>query len=180
MKICLFDGCGKKVDTRGACSMHYTRHKRAGRLDELPTTLRTGCDVPGCKGRHKAKGLCAKHVKRLDTYGTVDATHKPYGLTRKTNYLEHYVEDPVSGCWNFTGTVTPNGYGNVYGGHRGASPIKAHRYFYEHMVGEIPDGMVIDHLCRNTLCVNPEHLEPVTQSENVLRGARWNPELRAA
>lgn len=180
MKICLFDDCDKKVASRGACDMHYTRYKRAGRLDELPTVQRVGCDVQGCAKPHKSHGLCSMHLLRMRKYGSTSVTHKPYGLTRKTNYLEHYVEDPVSGCWNFTGTVTPNGYGNVYGGHKGASPIKAHRYFYEHMVGEIPDEMVIDHLCRNTLCVNPEHLEPVTQSENVLRGALCNPELRAA
>lgn len=180
MKICLFDGCDKKVATRGACNMHYTRYKRAGALDELPTAIRTGCDVPGCEGRHRSRGLCGKHVKRLDTYGSVNAIHEPHGLTDRTDHLARYEEDGASGCWNFTGAITPNGYGNVPGSGRGSSPVKAHRYFYSELVGEVPAGMVIDHLCRNTLCVNPDHLEPVTQSENVRRGVLCHPELGAA
>ncbi len=48
--------------------------------------------------------------------------------------------------------------------------MKAHRWIYQYMVGEIPEGWTIDHLCRNTSCVNPDHLEAVTHKENVLRG----------
>ena len=46
----------------------------------------------------------------------------------------------------------------------------AHRVAYEKAYGPIPEGLVIDHLCRNGLCVNPEHLEAVTRKENILRG----------
>jgi hypothetical protein len=46
----------------------------------------------------------------------------------------------------------------------------AHRFAYSVLVGPIPDGLQIDHLCRNEMCVNPEHLEPVTQRINMLRG----------
>jgi hypothetical protein len=52
----------------------------------------------------------------------------------------------------------------------GAKKLRAHRAFYEHFIGPIPDGHVPDHLCRNTWCCNPNHLEPVTQRENILRG----------
>jgi hypothetical protein len=48
----------------------------------------------------------------------------------------------------------------------------AHRWMYEQKIGPIPKGLVIDHLCRNTRCVNPDHLEPVTRGENTRRGAK--------
>lgn len=72
-----------------------------------------------------------------------------------------------NGCIEWTAYVGENGYGRFYVDGRGAL---AHRWSYEFHVGPIADGLVIDHLCRNTRCVNPEHLEPVTMSENVLRG----------
>lgn len=76
-----------------------------------------------------------------------------------------------SGCWEWTAALS-SGYGKFhkYGQIR---MVYAHRWSYEHHVGPIPDGLVIDHLCRNTKCVNPDHLEPVTQGENCLRGEGW-------
>lgn len=59
------------------------------------------------------------------------------------------------------------GYGEF---HLRGGRIRAHRFAYIWAKGRIPDGYVIDHLCRNTMCVNPEHLEAVTQHENILRG----------
>jgi hypothetical protein len=73
--------------------------------------------------------------------------------------------EPNSGCWLWTGaTGNPGGYGNV--GFQG-STRGAHRVVYELLVGPVPDGLVLDHLCRNRPCVNPDHLRPVTQLENV-------------
>lgn len=81
-------------------------------------------------------------------------------FTEKTKALE-------DGCIEWTAYVGENGYGRFYVDGRGAL---AHRWSYEFHVGPIPDGLVIDHLCRNTKCVNPDHLEPVTTAENVRRG----------
>lgn len=69
----------------------------------------------------------------------------------------------MSECVRWGGKYFPNGYGRV--GYK-----MAHRIVYEQEVGAIPDGLQIDHLCRNRWCVNVEHLEPVTIAENVLRG----------
>ena len=67
------------------------------------------------------------------------------------------------GCWEWTGGKTPQGYGMV-------ARRQAHRVVYELLAGPIPDGLVIDHLCRNRGCVRPDHLEPVTNRENLMRG----------
>lgn len=70
-------------------------------------------------------------------------------------------------CWEWTGCRTWNGYGQFWDGKRVGL---AHRYAYETMVGPIPAGLLLDHLCRNKACVNPSHLEPVTNYENLRRG----------
>lgn len=73
------------------------------------------------------------------------------------------------GCWEWQGTRR-NGYGVMRRGGTNNHRIAAHRFAWEFFRGPIPDGLVIDHLCRNTGCVNPAHLEPVKQRVNVLRG----------
>lgn len=73
-----------------------------------------------------------------------------------------------NGCWLWTASVRPNGYGQV--AYKG-SPRQAHRVVYEAVRGPIPGGLPLDHLCRVRHCVNPAHLEPVTHRENVRRGA---------
>jgi hypothetical protein len=76
----------------------------------------------------------------------------------------------ADGCWDWAGYVTPQGYGSIYRGGGIRRPQQAHRVAYELLIGEIPEGLVLDHLCRNRKCVNPLHVEVVTQRINVLRG----------
>ena len=71
-------------------------------------------------------------------------------------------------CWVWTGAKTGNGYGNYY-----VSTNKwacAHTVVFEALVGPVPPDQELDHLCRVRRCVNPDHLEPVTHSENIARG----------
>lgn len=70
-------------------------------------------------------------------------------------------------CWLYAGYVNPHGYartGNTF----------AHRAMYEAVIGPIPEGLVIDHLCRVRHCINPAHLESVTSRENTQRGYKKN------
>jgi len=75
------------------------------------------------------------------------------------------------GCWIWIGPVSTSGYGLFKKSNQSKNQM-AHRYSYEAVNGEILEGLVIDHLCRKKLCVNPNHLEAVTQSINSLRGLK--------
>lgn len=79
----------------------------------------------------------------------------------------NYVVDANTGCWVWQGYKSPLGYGQA---RFGGVAMNAHRAVYLMRVGPIPEGLVLDHLCRNPSCVNPDHVEPVTQAENVRRG----------
>lgn len=72
-------------------------------------------------------------------------------------------------CWPWTASRTPKGYGRVNAGGRHGRRLQAHRVVYELVVGPIPEGHDIDHLCENKACCNPKHLEPVTRQDNMLR-----------
>lgn len=89
----------------------------------------------------------------------------PDVLARFLKKVVHSVNS--AGCSRWVGAITGGGYGHL--GVDGKFP-KAHRLSYEHYVGPIPDGLDLDHLCRNRWCVNPDHLEPVSRRENLLRG----------
>lgn len=101
----------------------------------------------------------------------------PTGVRRYPTPLESLMARrriTTEGCWEWTGSVSRDcrrwggePYGRI---HVGGSTRYVHRVAYELLVGPIPTGLTIDHLCRNTLCFNPEHLEPVTGRVNILRG----------
>jgi hypothetical protein len=75
--------------------------------------------------------------------------------------------DMTGECWKWTAAQNGDGYGYA---HFGGGMMMAHRAVWLSVVGPIPEGMTLDHLCRNRLCVNPDHLEVVTRQENTLRG----------
>lgn len=81
---------------------------------------------------------------------------------------ERSIPEPNSGCFLWIGYHNGEGYGKLSVGKSGS--IYAHRFAYEQANGPIPEGMQLDHLCRTPSCVNPDHLEPVTNRENTLRG----------
>lgn len=78
-----------------------------------------------------------------------------------------FVDKQPNGCWQWTGNVIWSGYSKFWFDGR---TVAGHRWSYEHFVGPVPNGLQIDHLCRNRTCVNPGHLEAVTPRTNVLRG----------
>jgi hypothetical protein len=91
-------------------------------------------------------------------------------LVRVTDLIEVAADPhPILGtpCWHWRGRINRNGYGRIYW--KGLEPV-AHRLVYTLLVGPIPDGLILDHLCKCRHCVQPEHLEPVTHQINTRRG----------
>lgn len=90
------------------------------------------------------------------------------GHQTRAHLDKNFVVDPDTGCWLWQGSlVQGSGYGRLC---RDGVSWPAHRYFFVRANGPIPDGLVLDHLCRVRHCVNPAHLEPVTHAENCRRG----------
>jgi len=126
------------------------------------------CQAPACdkKSHHGDSTFCQMHQWRLKHWGALERTPIEY-MKSKT-----FVDD--NSCWVWTGGKVGQSkrrgsqpYGTIM---IGLKRFRAHRVMYELIMGKIPDGLVLDHICRNTLCINPEHLEPVTNAENVKRG----------
>lgn len=85
-------------------------------------------------------------------------------MDRFWNYV---VPEPNSGCWLWTGNLEKDGYAKFFANKQ---YNRAHRFSYEQFVGQIPEGLEIDHKCSVRCCVNPAHMEAVTHQENVKRG----------
>lgn len=144
------------------CEMHRRRARVHGdpTISLLNRSHDGVCTVEGCGEPYGAAGLCDKHYQRRRKTGRLDNDRD---LTLDERFWSRVVEGP-GGCWLWIGYLDKDGYGVFHLGH--SQPVRAHRWSYEQMVGPIPDGLAIDHLCRIVACVNPYHLDPVTTAVN--------------
>lgn len=124
-------------------------------MNQEPKLCECGCGEPAPVARIWQHGYATGQAKRFI-----------HGHNGRARLPEPYTVDDETGCWNWNG-VTPRGYGYIM---RDGVRHQAHRYMYERAVGPVPEGLQLDHLCRNRSCVNPAHLEPVTCRENLMRG----------
>lgn len=123
----------------------------------------TTCSVEECtKRRYKTYRMCSMHQARWKRHGDVTIG---YSLTVEDAFFERVLKTET--CWLWQNKPAGNGYGSFRFKNVRYS---AHRFAYELLVGPIPQGLHIDHLCRVRHCVNPSHLEAVTKRVNTLRG----------
>ncbi len=101
--------------------------------------------------------------------GSAYRRSKAYATGIEARFWSKVDKEASNGCWLWTASVRPQGAG--YGQVRIAGKLLyAHRVAYELVRGRVPNGLVLDHVCKQTRCVNPSHLEAVTQRTNLLRG----------
>lgn len=122
------------------------------------------CTVEECSRRSFAKGYCQMHYRRVRIYGDPNTFQRfrPAGDEWERFFAR---VDKGGSCWIWTGRLYRNGYGNAWNARKKVGQL-AHRYAYEALVGPIPEGMQLDHICHERACVNPTHLRPVTNKQN--------------
>lgn len=137
------------------------------------------CSEPGCVNKPYAHGMCRKHRRESG----IPARRTGFQRSELTD-VERFMAKVIvldDGCWEWQGQ-TWKGHGRFHNGETGTM-MAAHRWSYEHHVGPIDEGLVLDHTChtndptcndgvdcRHRRCVNPAHLEPVDSPENTRRG----------
>lgn len=120
------------------------------------------CSIEGCTRSLHGRGWCATHYQRWRTHGDPEVCTTNRYVPMHERFWMKVQKSPD--CWLWT-AASLGGYG-VFTESHGGKQHKAHRFAYELLVGPIPEGLVIDHRCRTTLCVNPSHLRPVTIKQN--------------
>ncbi len=172
---CSIEGCSKPMFGRTWCGMHYATWRKYGDpVYPIQRRTRQGekCSIESCEAKPKRRGMCEMHAKRTLNHG--EATDP-----RERRFWAQVDRRGDDECWPWMGFCQKNGYGQY--GTTGAR--LAHRIAYQYLVGPIPKGLVLDHLCHtrdvecadNEACVhrrccNPAHLEPVSRRENIARG----------
>jgi phage terminase large subunit-like protein len=125
------------------------------------------CSDETCGRDVYAQGLCGKHYQRARSAGLLTLNPMKSLPTNEARFWA-YAQPNRYGCWAWTGSINPLGYGSLRLIEKRNKA--AHLFAYELLIGPVPDGLVLDHLCQNRACCNPHHLEPVTRWENTRRG----------
>lgn len=137
------------------------------------------CSIARCSKAARSRGWCPAHYQRwrhgqdpnIPTVKELPVEERFWPKVNKSGPIPEGQTD-LGPCWVWTGALTGSNYGAftdraISTARRGF--VLAHRWSYQAAHGPIPDGLHLDHLCRNPPCVNPAHLEPVTVAENLLR-----------
>ena len=133
------------------------------------------CSVSGCPRKSRARGWCKLHYQRWKKWG--DPEHIP-PRGAKTTIAERFAVsvDRTGGCWEWRGCHDREGYARTAYKKKN---VLLHRWAYEHFVGPIPEDYVVDHICHNKGCVNPQHLRACTMQANCQNRLRANRDNRS-
>lgn len=152
-KPCAAEGCVKTARRNGPrsayCEGHTYRFKRYGSA------------TMGVENTHECRPSNNESPSRCKRCGRLLSVIPPF--TRFMSFVR-----ATESCWLWEGPTIHDGYGKFEIGRN--KHWRAHRFTYSVLVGPIPTGLALDHLCRVRNCVNPDHLEPVTNAENIRRG----------
>jgi hypothetical protein len=174
---CSIEGCTSLAHSKGWCSKHYQRNwhygsptAKAPKREKTPKVLT--CSIEGCGPAPKiTKGYCSVHYYRFKRYGdphTVAQRSEEDPIVRFWSYVDKSA-GPDS-CWLWTGAMNGRkSKSQMYGSFHPTQAVKVrtHRYAYElHHNVTLTSAEPIHHTCGNTLCVQPKHLQKVTQQEN--------------
>lgn len=138
------------------------------------------CSIDGCTRRTKARGWCNRHWLRWSRHGDplAGGAQQVHGTPEQRFWPKVDQNGPapdhrpeLGPCWVWTAATNNRGYPQF--GLNGRM-VLAYRFAYELLVGPIPDGLDLDHLCRRPTCVRPDHLDPVTNAENAARTVGFN------
>lgn len=134
------------------------------------------CEVSGCDRPVYARTWCSRHYQLwLRTGDVIPKLTRHTGTPAERLLAKTRVSS--TGCWEWQASLNPKGYGNF---RLDGQMTVAHRAAYLLLVGPVPEGRELDHLCRNRACVNPAHLEAVSHLVNVRRGDKCtNPASKA-
>lgn len=170
-RTCSIEGCERPRKARGWCKSHWQRWSRTGDpgagtpVVAFSTSAKSAtCSIEDCTNPVKHRGWCGMHYQRWQRHGDPRAE----AIARYGSFADSFNANISSapdknGCILWTGATTAAGYGRVQA--RGDSAY-AHRYAWEQANRALTPDELVDHICHQTRCVNPDHLRVATRAEN--------------